>query len=729
MKTKLLSLIAIFSSIAIFAVPAYALNFQVTDTGDVPGSCTSICNLRQAIAAANGNSGPDTISFNIVGAGVHTIQPGSALPTITDELVIDGTTQPSFSNQPLIELDGQNAGGGTTGLNVLVADVTIKGLIINRWGSSGIALSSAGNATISGNWIGVDSTGTAAAANGGDGILLTSSSGCTIGGDTAAEQNVISGNTGAGIYLTDSASNNTTIKGNYIGTDVSGANAVPNTGGILIFSNDNTIGGPSEAERNIITGTGSIPLAHIQVTQCSGNTIIGNYIGTNAAGTASLTTSGGGILLDDSSSNTITSNLISGTGNGVTIQAVAVGASNNVVQSNLIGTNAAGTQAIPNDFGVVISALSSSDALGNQIGGVGLGNVISGNGTSGTNGFGVLLSGARANNNILEGNYIGVLSDGSTALGNLSSGVFISSASGNRIGGDNGAGNIIANNGQAGIVVDSGTGNKITKNSIVGNGDIGINLVATGEDSTTSVSLNDTDDADAGGNNLLNFPVFTLTTPSAGKIELKGSIDSTPSTNFVIEFFLNTAADDTGYGEGSVYLDETSLTTNASGIGTFDVMITRTLNKGETITATATDSSGNTSEFSLNVAKTVEIKPGGRPQQPPAVAIVLDDATITVPTFKAPKKKKTSRALSALEEMLTLAAASGGKITVQFQVTVMNTTTRQIRKQTSKRNTLTFKNLPAAGYSTSYVAMLVQQKKVIAKTKKSPAASFTIQSS
>src|SRR5512134_514426 len=83
-----------------------AATFTVNSTNDFDDGMCNVahCSLREAIFAANGAAGTDTIRFAI-GAGQKTIQPGSALPTITDPVVIDGTTQPGFSGTPIIELD------------------------------------------------------------------------------------------------------------------------------------------------------------------------------------------------------------------------------------------------------------------------------------------------------------------------------------------------------------------------------------------------------------------------------------------------------------------------------------------------------------------------------------------------------------------------------------------------------------------------------------------------
>src|SRR5262249_8394753 len=111
--------------------------FTVINTqDDGPGS------LQQAIVDANYiSAGPDTIDFNIPGAGVQTIALLHALPQITEEVTIDGTSQPGFAGQPIIELNGASAVGDSTivpGLEIICSGCLIKGLIINGFSGSGI---------------------------------------------------------------------------------------------------------------------------------------------------------------------------------------------------------------------------------------------------------------------------------------------------------------------------------------------------------------------------------------------------------------------------------------------------------------------------------------------------------------------------------------------------------------------------------------------------------------
>ena len=78
---------------------------------------------------ANANTGLDKIAFNICGGGAQTIQPNSALPDITDTVIIDATTQSGFVDKPIIELDGSSAGGSVNGLRITAGNSTVRGLV------------------------------------------------------------------------------------------------------------------------------------------------------------------------------------------------------------------------------------------------------------------------------------------------------------------------------------------------------------------------------------------------------------------------------------------------------------------------------------------------------------------------------------------------------------------------------------------------------------------------
>jgi titin len=428
--------------------------YTVTNTLDSgPGS------LRQAILDSNSNGGPNVIDFSI-DSGAQTITPASPLPAMTNPVTIDGTTQPGFTGSPLIVLTGTSAGSGASGLTISGGPSTVKGLVINGFSRIGVQLMSSGD-LVEGNYLGTDVTGTIA--HGNDiGVEVSLGYGNdTIGGTTAADRNVISGNTSEGIRF-DPLTGANLIQGNYIGTDVTGANALGNgtgstgTGVFLQLSVNNTIGGTTAGARNVISGNSGTGV----FDQGSGGDVLeGNYIGTDASGTRPLSngigTVGDGVFLQ-SPSNRIggttpgAGNLISGnSGTGVYIQG-----SGNVLEGNYIGTDVTGTQPLGNGTGV-----QTADAT--TVGGVmpGAGNLISGNQT-----YGVFLSGA---GDVVQGNFIGTDITGSAPVGNTA-GIFISGiGSHSTIGGTTAAArNLISGNTQTGMSMVAVGHNRIEGNYI-----------------------------------------------------------------------------------------------------------------------------------------------------------------------------------------------------------------------------------------------------------------------
>jgi hypothetical protein len=330
-------------------------------------------------------------------------------------------------------------------------------------------------------------------------------------------------------------------------------------------------------------------------------TVDGNFFGTNAAGssTSSPTANGSAFfILNTATGNTIggaaaaARNLISGgTTAGVTLG--NSGTANNVVQNNYIGTNAAGTAALPNVVGISFNGAGANTIRGN---------VISGNTSGSSFSAGIQLENTTSNI-LVVGNKIGTSADGLTAIPNtygitLTDG-FSGGANQNTIG-TLAEPNIIAFNTKAGVALQAFTSkvsrqNSIRYNSIFSNGTLGIDL---GDDGITP---NDSGDGDTGlFNDLQNFPVITSAQFGAGTITIAGTLSSAPSSTYVVQFFQSTACDPSGAGEGQTYLGEATITTAASGVGTFNVTFAGTA--GGFATATATDSLGNTSEFSACAA-------------------------------------------------------------------------------------------------------------------------------
>jgi CSLREA domain-containing protein len=292
------------------AIPAHAATtFVVASTGDdsdasvTDGLCktaSGACTLRAAIQQANGTPGADVINFDIPGTGVKTVTPSSALPTITEQVTINGYTQPGASPNTLakgtnaklkVELDGTKV-FGSSGLQIRdSSNSVIKGLVINRFGLFGVLIagdsaSTAGN-RIEGDFIGTDPTGTQALGNGNDGVVLVGSStpvtGTVVGGNTPAKRNLISDNEGAGVEVTVGA--NSKILGNLIGTTASGAGALGNDlGGVELRdqgTSDNEIGDGTAAGSNTIAFNGSAG-ASMDFSVQTGNAISRNSIFSNA---------------------------------------------------------------------------------------------------------------------------------------------------------------------------------------------------------------------------------------------------------------------------------------------------------------------------------------------------------------------------------------------------------------------------------------------------------------
>ena len=181
--------------------------------------------LRDAIIGANATPGPDRIEFNLVGSGVQSISLSSALPAITDSVTIDGSTQPGYTDQPLVELNGSAVVGH--GFTIVAANSEIRGLAINRFRGNGIFISgtaATGNRIVA-NRIGTNAEGTADLGNTENGVFIFNANGNTIGGLSVADRNIISGNNDRGIRI--EASNNIVV-GNFIGTNAAGTAAIGN---------------------------------------------------------------------------------------------------------------------------------------------------------------------------------------------------------------------------------------------------------------------------------------------------------------------------------------------------------------------------------------------------------------------------------------------------------------------------------------------------------------------
>jgi titin len=505
--------------------------FFVTNTAD-----SGTGSLRVAIEAANANPGTDSIKFGIPGSGVQTIAVTSAaLPAISDPVVVDGRTQPGYAGVPLIRLDNATGNSTIAGLDVVAGLSKVTGLSITGFGV-GVVLETGDGNTLAGNWIGLDPAGVADGNTSAGVIVQQGSSGNLIGAGSLASRNVISGNSNAGIAIGGGAGDRNSVLGNFIGTDPTGSSARPNGMGIaLTAAPGNTIGGTTAAARNVISGnttdgvalsgsgttgnilqgnyigvdaSGGIALANghygisvgggananqlgrgragganvisgnglsgVLLTDAgtSGNRVIANRIGTDAAGTNAVANANNGVsILGGATKNTVggmkpaVRNVISGnTLSGVAIS--DVGTSKNIVSGNYIGTDASGSAALGNgQNGVVILAKASTNTVGGSL--AGAGNVISGNAWNGVHISGLPPASGDTSQNRVAGNYIGTNAAGAAALGNGRDGVLIENTANNKVGGGDAlARNVISGNTQSGVEI-RGTGS--TLNSVVGN--------------------------------------------------------------------------------------------------------------------------------------------------------------------------------------------------------------------------------------------------------------------
>jgi len=515
--------------------------------------------LRSAINAANGTAARDSITFAIPGAGVQVITLANDLPVITQPVDIKGYTQPG-SSPP----SATSAGVPQVVINATNA---LRGLDFASDGSSvrGLVIR---NAQADGVFIeGDDNTvagnhiGTDAAGNSArpnlNGVHVDGGQDNVIGGPNAEDRNVISSNLSAEVYLDSGDAN--TVQGNRLGTDAAGTSGNGGFFGVLVESDDNTI------EDNLV----SDEFAGISLRGAN-NTAERNSVGTNLAGTAALPNAIG-IGVGGGDSNHVDDNLLSGnTTVGLQFIALADAAIGNDADGNTIGLDASGA-ALPNGTGVLISASNE--------------NVLTGNTIAANLSDGVQITSDGADDNRLEGNKIGVV-----GLGNGGSGVKIDGGEQNHVGDP---GNTIAFNGVDGVTVVDGVGNAIRKNSIHDNGALGIDLGANGP------TANDFLDADPGPNQLQNDPAITF----ADATSVDWELDSVPLTGYRLDFFASPACDPSGSGEGETFLDSIAVTTDANGHVDGSTVTAIAAGAGVQVTMTATRTVGagtsrSTSEFS-----------------------------------------------------------------------------------------------------------------------------------
>jgi hypothetical protein len=528
---------------------------QPQTVAQLPGPDGKV-SFREATLAANNTAGPQTITFAIpqsdwwlfTNIALLKLENG-AFDISGDETTVDFSTQTAFTGNT-------NSTGNEVG---------IYGLEPNGWGSAAIFVNG-NNCVIRGLDV-VNQRGYGVYLRGNNNRVV----GCTIAGPLyaavyisggfggpPADRNIVGGtNPGdantlsagnSGVRIDGPATNNVVIgnarlSGAFYGVEVRSA---PSSN---LFAINNRIGGPTVAERNLISGSGhygeeGFPVgAQISLQSAVGTIVEGNFIGTNAAGTASFGQTGpAGISARDSTGTQILDNLISGIlveginhyagqrfGIGISLQG---NSANTIIHGNFIGTDASGQNAIPNRTGIATSFWPGSPAPSMiSVGGVG-----------------------------------------------------------------DGEGNRVAFNETIGVAIDStARGVRISGNSIDSNGGLGIDLFS---ESGGGVTLNDSGDGDDGANRLQNYPVLQSAMTSSGATTVSGTLNSSPNSQFSLEFFASPQCDASGFGEGANFLGAATVATDGSGNASFQISVAPAA-VGSSVTATATRlSTDDTSEFS-----------------------------------------------------------------------------------------------------------------------------------
>lgn len=432
--------------------------------------------LRDAVEKANASEGADEIDFAI-GTGAQTIRLESPLPEIVDPVSIDGTSQPGYSGEPLIDLTG--SGLLESCVVITAGNSTLRGLSVTRFPYNDVGSNSA-------------------------------------------------------FRFKDRGSNR--VVGCLFGTNAAGDELGNGRAITLEHSTGNTIGEPGVEGRNVFGWNGE------------------------------------GILVIFDSTDT-------------------------VIQNNVFGMNASLTVPAPNSIGPRIENVPR-----NLVGGVlpGEGNIVVCNGS-----YGIDVISNQAAENLIQGNWVGTTPDRRSGLGNFE-GIGIcggadNGAKANLVGGTAvGASNVVSGN-DYGVSIGTSptvdaTENRILCNEIAGNSLIGIDL---GKD---QFSFSDPGDSDIGPNEQQNAPVLDALEVNGETAVVTGTLFSRPNESFRIEFFSGAGRTEIGFGDGGTYAGMMDVTTDSDGNGGLAVALSTDLLRGDSIVATATDASGDTSEFSISLA-------------------------------------------------------------------------------------------------------------------------------
>ena len=520
---------------------------------------SGVGSLRQAITNANATAGADTIAFAIAGSGVHTITPLTTLPQLTDETIVDGFTQTGASANTALVNQAVNA------------QIRIEIDAVNL-ASSAPALALYGDNSIA-RGLSIFSSATSP---------ITSR---PIGSEVEGEDDIVAGN--------------------FIGLRADGSTGCLQYGVSLKGSVDTLVGGVNAADRNVVScnatniDMGTLPGGGPGATaSIKGNFLgaglDGNFINLASAQTLSIGVSEGSAAVGGSTDAE----------RNVMIDFATYGTGTVSFDGNYIGVNAAGTQAVTT--GQFYTAqpyfiLSQNVTLTM---GVVRGNVIVAPGRT------AFIN--TATGPTIENNTFGALPNG-TASGLVGVVIVPSTAAPGSF-----SSNTVRNASGYGVAIGGASAHIVTRyNSFDAISGLDIDLF----DGGLGVTQNDLLDGDTGANGLLNFPVITAvdrSTPT-GKTRIRGTLNSLPNATFEIDLYVSANLNASGHGEATTFLQTATVTTDADGNASFEVLADGVAN-GAYVSATATSAANETSELSESVTAlaTDEVIPA--PQTPPSTS-------------------------------------------------------------------------------------------------------------
>lgn len=371
------------------------------------------------------------------------------------------------NGQAGVFVDGQanNTVGGASGAYNVLSFNSQAGVLIGGAGATGTVVAN--------NLVGLGADGVTAAPNTVDGIVVQGAPGVDIA------YNVVSENAAYGIHITGGATG-AVIRGNAIGTDLTGTLARGNTlGGVIVDGSSGTIigGTAGAATRNIISANGKAGV-FLYGTTATGNVVEGNYIGTNATGRGALGNGVDGVLVQ------APGNVIGGSNSGTNVISgnayagvhLIGGASNTAISGNWIGTDSTGSHALGNSYyGIFVDGTGVGNVTNNLIGAspAGLGNTIVGSGVVNLN-----IAGTGATGTLVQGNFLGTDISGSLGLFPTPYDIIINGSAGNTIGGTSaGKGNLISAAVSAGLsILNAGGSNNLVVGNVIGRGQGGPTL-------------------------------------------------------------------------------------------------------------------------------------------------------------------------------------------------------------------------------------------------------------